>query len=78
MISHTRKIVSFALKLAGTVSITLTGVVFVVLLAPVLGDKSKKEHSLCHYPADALYRLCRLGLYSACGQDGKTTGSQMK
>ena len=36
-------------KLAGTVSITLTGVVFAVLLAPVLGDKAWNiQNTLTH------------------------------
>lgn len=44
-------------KLAGTVSITLTGVVFVVLLAPVLGDKAwNVQNTLTHVvvPAAAI------------------------
>ena len=39
----------YTVKLAGTVSITLTGVVFVVLLVPVLGDKAWNiQNTLTH------------------------------
>ena len=39
----------YIVKLAGTVSITLTGVVFAVLLAPVLGDKAWNiQNTLTH------------------------------
>ena len=39
----------YIVKLAGTVSITLTGVVFVVLLVPVLGDKAwNLQNTLTH------------------------------
>ncbi len=44
-------------KLAGTVSITLTGVVFAVMLAPVLGDKAwNLQNTLTHVvvPATAI------------------------
>ena len=44
-------------KLAGTVSITLTGVVFVVMLAPVLGDRAwNVQNTLTHVvvPAAAI------------------------
>ena len=39
----------YIVKLAGTVSITLTGVVFVVLLVPILGDKAwNVQNTLTH------------------------------
>ena len=47
----------YIVKLAGTVSITLTGVVFVVLLVPVLGDKAwNVQNTLTHavVPAAAI------------------------
>ena len=47
----------YIVKLAGTVSITLTGVVFVVLLTPVLGDKAWNiQNTLTHVvvPAAAI------------------------
>jgi len=52
MISQKRKTISdawYIVKLAGTVSITLTGVVFVVLLAPILGDNAwNVQNTLTH------------------------------
>lgn len=47
----------YIVKLVGTVSITLTGVVFVVMLAPVLGDKAWNiQNTLTHVvvPAAAI------------------------
>ncbi len=47
----------YVVKLAGTVSITLTGVVFAVMLAPVLGDKAwNLQNTLTHVvvPATAI------------------------
>jgi len=45
----------YIVKLVGTVSITLTGVVFVVMLAPVLGDKAWNiQNTLTHVVVPAV------------------------
>ncbi len=58
----------WTVKLAGTVAITLTGVVFVVLLVPLLGDKAwNVQNTLTHVVVPAAAVVDFLVAASGCG-----------